>query len=145
MAAAGRVARGAAQVGLGAGLLYAGVGHLTTLRREFRAQVPPWLPVDPDTVVVASGIVEIGLGAALLTMWRQPLRAWVGALTALFFVAVFPGNIAQFVEQRDAFGLDTDTKRAVRLAFQPALVVWAIAATDARTTLRPADGHEGED
>lgn len=80
------------------------------------------------------GIVEIGLGAALL-LWRQPLRAWVGALTALFFIAIFPGNIAQFVEQRDAFGLDTDTKRAVRLLFQPALIAWAIAATDARDTL----------
>lgn len=145
MASAGRISRGAAQIGLGAGLGYAGVGHLTTLRREFRAQVPPWLPVDPDTVVVASGIVEIGLGAALLMVWRQPLRAWVGALTALFFVAVFPGNISQFVEKRDAFGLDTDTKRAVRLAFQPALVVWAIAATDARRTLRPTDGEPDED
>ena len=139
MATAGQTGRVAAQIGLGAALGYAGVGHLTKLRREFRAQVPPWMPVDPDTVVVASGIVEIGLGAALLMVWRQPLRAWVGALTALFFVAVFPGNIAQFVEQRDAFGLDTDTKRAVRLAFQPALIAWAVAATDARRTLAPPD------
>lgn len=145
MASGGRVGRVAAQIGLGTMLGSAGVGHLTTLRREFRAQVPPWLPVDPDTVVVASGIVEIGLGAALLVLWRQPLRAWVGALTALFFVAVFPGNIAQFVEKRDAFGLNTDAKRAVRLAFQPALVVWAIAATDARRTLRPADDHRDDD
>ena len=140
--AAGRMGRAAAQVGLGAFLGYAGVGHLTKLRREFRAQVPPWLPVDPDTVVVASGIVEVGLGAALLLLWRQPLRAWVGALTALFFIAIFPGNIAQFVEKRDAFGLDTDTKRAVRLLFQPALIAWAIAATDARRTLLDdADQH----
>lgn len=135
MATAADISRAAAQIGLGAGLGYAGVGHLTTLRREFRAQVPQWFPADPDTVVVASGIVEIGLGAALLLLWRQPLRAWVGALTALFFIAIFPGNIAQFVEKRDAFGLDTDTKRAVRLAFQPALIAWAIAATDARRTL----------
>lgn len=135
MATAGQVARVAAQGGLGAFLGYAGVGHLTTLRREFQAQVPSWVPVDPDAVVVASGIVEIGLGAALLTMWRQPLRAWVGALTALFLIAIFPGNVAQFVEGRDAFGLDTDTKRAVRLLFQPVLVAWAIAATDARRTL----------
>ena len=135
MAAAG-AARAAAQVGLGAFLGYAGIGHLTTLRREFQAQVPPWIPLDPDVVVVASGIIEVGLGAALLTMWRQPLRAWVGALTALFFLAVFPGNIAQYVEKRDAFGLDTDTKRAVRLVFQPVLMAWAIAATDGRRTLR---------
>lgn len=142
MATAERVVRGAAQIGLGAFLGYTGVAHLTTLRREFRAQVPPWMPVDPDTVVVASGIVEVGLGAALLLLWRQPLRAWVGALTALFFIAIFPGNIAQFIEKRDAFGLDTDTKRAVRLLFQPVLIGWAIAATDAWRTLRPAEGDQ---
>lgn len=136
MAQAAQVGRGVAQAGLGAALAAAGTGHLTNLRREFRAQVPPWLPVDPDVVVVASGIVEIGLGAALLLLWRQPLRAWVGALTALFFIAIFPGNIAQFVEQRDAFGLDTDLKRGVRLLFQPALVAWALVATDALPTLR---------
>jgi uncharacterized membrane protein len=139
VATTGRIGRAAAQVGLGGFLGFAGSAHLSSLRREFQAQVPSWVPVDPDTVVVASGIVEIGLGAALLTMWRQPLRAWVGALTALFFIAIFPGNIAQFVEGRDGFGLDTDTKRAVRLLFQPVLVAWAIAATDARRTLRPAD------
>lgn len=140
MAAAGRVGRAVAQVGLGAGLAAAGVGHLTTLRREFQAQVPSWVPVDPDTVVVVSGIVEIGLGAALLLVWRQPARAWVGALTALFLVAIFPGNVAQYVEGRDAFGLETDTARAVRLAFQPLLVLWAVVATDARRTLRPGGG-----
>lgn len=144
MAAAGQLGRVAAQLGLGTLLVSAGVGHLTFQRREFQAQVPPWVPLDPDTVVVASGIVEIGLGGALLVLWRQPLRAWVGAVVALFFIAVFPGNIAQYVEERDAFGLDTDTKRAVRLAFQPVLVAWAIAATDARRTLRP-DGDESSD
>ena len=136
MAGTASIGRGAAQAGLGAALGAAGIGHLTNLRREFRAQVPPWLPVDPDVVVVASGIVELGLGASLLLLWRQPLRAWAGALTALFFIAIFPGNIAQFVEQRDAFGLDTDLKRGVRLLFQPALVAWALVATDALRTLQ---------
>lgn len=135
---AGRIARAAAQVGLGAALAFAGLSHLTTQRQEFQAQVPPWVPLDPDVVVLASGVVEIGLGAALVVTWRQPLRAWVGAGTALFFVAIFPGNIAQYMEQRDAFGLNTDTQRAVRLAFQPLLVAWAIVATDAWRTLRPA-------
>ena len=59
----------------------------------------------------------------------------VGAVVAAFFVAVFPGNIAQFTERRDAFGLDSDTKRFVRLLFQPVLVVAAVAATDARRVL----------
>jgi len=120
-----------AQAGLGAVLAGAGVGHLTVLREEFQAQVPPWVPLDADFVVLASGAVEIGLGGALLLAWRQPARAAVGAATAAFFVAIFPGNIAQFVEHRDAFGLDTDLARGARLLFQPVLVAWALLATDA--------------
>lgn len=131
MADWGRVARAAAQVGLGAALVGAGTGHLTTLRREFQAQVPAWVPMDPDTVVVVSGVAEIGLGAALLVTWRQPARALVGAGAAAFFIAIFPGNIAQFVEGKDGFGLDTDLKRALRLPFQPVLVAWALLGTDA--------------
>jgi len=131
MVAAGRIVRSAAQAGLGAALLGAGVGHLTTLRREFQAQVPNWVPIDADTVVVASGLAEIGLGTALLVTWRQPARAVVGASAAAFFIAIFPGNIAQFVEGKDGFGLDTDLKRAARLPFQAVLVAWALAGTDA--------------
>jgi uncharacterized membrane protein len=123
------VLRSLGQGALGAVLLTAGAGHLTTKRREFQAQVPSWLPLDPDRVVVASGFVELGLGAALLTTWRQPARRRLGRLVAGFFVGVFPGNVAQFVERRDGFGLDTDGKRAVRLLGQPALVAWALAAT----------------
>ena len=122
-----------AQAALGAAMLTAGTGHLTVQRQEFQAQVPPWFPADPDLVVVLSGIVEIGLGAALLTVWHQPWRRRLGLLLALFFVAVLPGNIAQLTEHRDAFGLDTDTKRAVRLLFQPLLVLWALAATKPAT------------
>ncbi|MDO9589978.1 MAG: DoxX family membrane protein, partial [Microcella sp.] len=79
---------------LGAALLFAGIGHLTVGREEFLAQVPPWLPIDPDLVVVGSGVVEIALGLALIVLgrWRVP----VGWLVALFFLAIFPGNIAQF-------------------------------------------------
>ena len=121
--------RSVAQVVLGAVMLTAGTGHLTVQREEFQAQVPPWFPADPDLVVVLSGVVEIGFGAAMLTVWHQPWRRRLGLLLALFFVAVFPGNIAQLTEHRDAFGLDTDTKRAVRLLFQPLLVLWAWLST----------------
>ncbi|MEV4510265.1 hypothetical protein AB0K00_15025 [Dactylosporangium sp. NPDC049525] len=124
------------QVLLGALLLAAGTAHLTLARAEFQAQVPSWVPLDPDLVVVASGVVELTLGVALLMVWRQPARGILGAVTAAFFIAVFPGNIAQFAEHKDGFGLDTDAKRAVRLAFQPLLVVWALAATGAVRTLR---------
>ncbi|MBE2314641.1 hypothetical protein DVA67_001545 [Solirubrobacter sp. CPCC 204708] len=109
----------------------AGTGHLTFQREEFQAQVPPWVPIDEDLTVLLSGAVEIGLGAALLVTWKQPRRALAGAALAAFYVAIFPGNIAQYTEHRDAFGLDTDTKRLARLFFQPLLIAWALAATDA--------------
>jgi uncharacterized membrane protein len=132
-----RRARGAiGQLALGAALLTAGTGHLTKLRREFRAQVPSWFPADADSVVVVSGVVELALGAALLGTWKQPARAVVGATAAAFFVAIFPGNIAQYTGHVDAFGLDTDAKRAIRLVFQPVLVAWALASTDAVRVLR---------
>jgi uncharacterized membrane protein len=114
---------------LGVALLFAGIAHLTNQREEFQAQVPPWLPLDPDFVVVASGIVEIGLGLALILLHRY--RVPVGWLVAAFFVAIFPGNISQYVTGTDAFGLDTDRARFIRLFFQPVLVVWALWSTGA--------------
>lgn len=112
---------------LGSAMVLAGTAHLTVAREEFQAQVPGWFPLDEDLTVLGSGVVEIGLGAAMLAAPRAR-RPLVGALLAAFFVAIFPGNIAQYVEHRDAFGLDTDTKRLVRLFFQPLLVVWALWA-----------------
>ncbi|WP_262851285.1 DoxX family protein [Mumia quercus] len=117
------------RLALGAFLLFAGISHLTFARREFLAQVPDWVPLDGDTVVIASGFVEIGLGGALLGLPGK--RVAVGWLTAAFFVAVFPGNISQYVTHTDAFGLDTDRARAIRLLFQPLLVLWALWATAA--------------
>lgn len=135
---AGAVASiGAAQhtlrVLLGVFLLIAGISHLTWEREEFRAQVPSWLPLDVDLVVIVSGVVEIALGAALLLLARE--RVLVGLVVAVFFVAIFPGNIAQFVERRDAFGLDTDLARGIRLLFQPVLVLWALWSTGASAAL----------
>ena len=114
---------------LGATLALAGTAHLTFARREFQAQVPPWVPMDPDTVVLASGVVEIALGAGTLALPRQRVR--MGLVLAAFFVAVLPGNIAQYTQHRDAFGLDTDAKRFVRLLIQPLLVAWALWSTGA--------------
>ena len=109
-------------------LTYAGTTHLASNRQEFQAQVPTWLPLDPDFVVIASGIVEIILGISLLTLWRY--RTQVGLTVALFFILIFPGNINQYVNQIDAFGLNTDRERLIRLFFQPALVLWALWSTD---------------
>jgi uncharacterized membrane protein len=114
---------------LGASLLFAGISHLTVARTEFLAQVPTWLPVNADLVVVVSGIAEIALGLALIFLVKQ--RAWVGLATAAFFILIFPGNISQYVNQIDAFGLDTDQARFTRLFFQPVLVLWALWSTDA--------------
>jgi uncharacterized membrane protein len=114
----------AARVLLGSAMVGAGVLHLTSQRQEFRAQVPSWFPVDEDLTVVTSGVVEIALGAAFVALPRQ--RRLVGGLLAAFFVAIFPGNVAQYVEGVDAFGLETDRARLVRLFFQPVLVAWAL-------------------
>ena len=115
--------RKATQILLGATLIYTGTLHLTTRRMEFQAQVPTWLPLSPDFVVIASGFVEIALGLALLSLRR---RREVGIATALFFIAIFPGNINQYIHGINAFGLDTDRARAIRLLFQPLLVLWAL-------------------
>ncbi|MBJ7332120.1 MAG: hypothetical protein JHC95_19635 [Solirubrobacteraceae bacterium] len=124
------------QAWLGLTLLGTGTAHLTVQREEFQAQVPPWAPFSPDFIVVASGVAELALGAALVTQWKQPRRAWTGAITAAFFLAIFPGNIAQFTGKVDAFGLDSDLKRALRLPFQPVLIAWALASTEAIRTIR---------
>jgi uncharacterized membrane protein len=119
--------RNMGQVILGIALTYAGTTHLTSSRQEFQAQVPTWLPLDADFVVIASGIVEIILGLALLTLWRY--RSQVGLIVAIFFILIFPGNINQYVNGIDAFGLDTDQARLTRLFFQPVLVIWALWST----------------
>ena len=114
---------------LGAFLVFAGTLHLTLARAEFLAQVPTWLPVNGDLVVVLSGIAEIALGLALILLVKQ--RVLVGLAAAAFFVLIFPGNISQYVNRIDAFGLNTDQARFVRLFFQPVLVIWALWATGA--------------
>ncbi len=119
---------------LGGALIVAGIGHLTTQRSEFRAQVPGWFPIGEDLVVIVSGIVEIALGAALIALPRH--RVVVGTIAAAFFVVIFPGNIAQWTEGVDAFGLDTDAQRFARLFFQPVLVIWALGATGAWQSFR---------
>ena len=122
------------QMVLGFALANAGIGHLTTSRTEFQAQVPSVFADYADFVVLASGVVEIALGFGLIALWQY--RVQIGWLVALFFVAIFWGNISQYVNGVDAFGLDTDTKRLVRLFFQPLLVMWALLSTGAWSALR---------
>ena len=124
-----KIAQRISQVVLGVALAYAGIGHLTTNRTEFQAQVPTILKSIADFVVLASGVVEIVLGLSLIFLWRY--RVAVGWVVAAFFVAIFPGNISQYVNQVDAFGLDSDRARFIRLFFQPLLVIWALWSTGA--------------
>ncbi|MEY3846025.1 MAG: hypothetical protein RJA66_292 [Actinomycetota bacterium] len=119
---------------LGAALIFAGISHLTFARATFQAQVPTWLPLDADFVVLASGVVEISLGLALASLGRH--KALVGIVTALFFIAIFPGNISQFLTHTDAFGLNTDEARLIRLFFQPILVLWALWSTGGWAQIR---------
>ncbi|KGN37321.1 DoxX family protein [Knoellia aerolata] len=114
------------RIGLGAVMALVGLTHLTVGREDFRAQVPSWVPVSEDLVVVGSGVAEVALGVALLALPQQ--RRLTGLALAAFYVVIFPGNVAQYVEGVDAFGLDTDTKRLVRLFFQPVLVAAAVYA-----------------
>jgi uncharacterized membrane protein len=114
---------------LGVFMVLAGIGHLTFQRKEFQAQVPNWVPIDKDATVLLSGVAEIMLGLALIAYAKR--RAQVGILLALFFVAVFPGNVAQYLNHRDAFGLNSDKARLSRLFFQPVLILWALWSTGA--------------
>jgi uncharacterized membrane protein len=129
------------QMALGFALAYAGIGHLTTSRQAFQAQVPTLLKDYADFVVLASGVVEIALGVGLVALWKY--RVQMGLLAAAFFVAIFWGNISQYINQVDAFGLDTDTKRFVRLLFQPVLVAWALISTGAWASVRSTMGRFG--
>lgn len=121
------MARTIARIALGAFMLFAGVGHLTFGRQEFQAQVPESIPVPPDLTVLVSGVVEIALGLAMIFLTKR--RAVVGVALAVFFILIFPGNIAQWIHHRDAFGLDSDQARFIRLFFQPVLIAWALWST----------------
>lgn len=123
-----------ARVALGGALIFAGLGHLSFSRVDFQAQVPDWVGLDKNLVVILSGLVEVALGVALIVVRRR--RALLGLAAGLFFIAVFPGNISQFIDGHDAFGLDSNSARRTRLFFQPVLVAWAWWSTNALASVR---------
>ncbi|GLB49790.1 membrane protein [Neptunitalea sp. Y10] len=110
-------------------MVLAAIGHMTFQREEFQAQVPDWVPLSKDFVVIASGIAELLLGGAMVFYYKK--KVYVGIALAIFYVLIFPGNIAQYVNHTDAFGLDTDKARLIRLFFQPVLILWALWSTGA--------------
>lgn len=128
------VVRGVGRWSLTAMLATTGIGHLSWGRRGFRITVPDWavrmLRLDKDAIVVASGVVELVLAAALAFFPRQRRR--VGWTVAAFFIAVFPGNVHQWRTGRSAPLLDNDRRRFIRLLLQPVLVMWALWSTSER-------------
>jgi uncharacterized membrane protein len=123
-----------ARIVLGLFMVYASVGHFTFLRQEFQAQVPEWIPISKDAVVIISGIFELSLGLGMVFLTKQKVR--IGIALAIFYILIFPGNIAQYINGTDAFGLDTDRERLIRLFFQPVLILWALWSTGALRYLR---------
>ena len=109
---------------LGCLLVFTGTGHLSFLHDGYLSQVPGWVPVDADLVVSLSGVFEILLGLSLLFLTRY--RIAVGWVAAIFFICIFPGNYAQYVNQDPAFGLDSDAARFTRLFLHPLLVIWPL-------------------
>ena len=123
-----------ARIVLGLLMAFAGFGHLSFHREEFQAQVPDWIPLSKDAVVITSGIFELVLGLGMIFWSRQ--KVIIGLSLAIFYILIFPGNIAQYVNKTDAFGLDTDQARLIRLFFQPVLVLWALWSSGALRYLR---------
>ncbi|MBX7180691.1 MAG: hypothetical protein K1X82_01165 [Bacteroidia bacterium] len=109
-------------------ILFAGIGHLSFFRQEFQAEVPTWLPFDKDWVVLVSGWMELFIGFGMLFLPK--LRPYFGIGLAIFLILVFPGNINQYYYDINAFGLDTESKRLIRLLFQPILIYWALWSMD---------------
>lgn len=114
---------------LGIFMITAAMGHFTFQRTDFQAQVPNWVPMDKDLVVILSGIVEMAIGLAIIFLTRYKIQIGIGL--ALFYVLVFPGNIAQYLNATDALGMNTDQARLIRLFFQPVLILWALWSTGA--------------
>jgi len=119
---------------LGIFMIVAAFGHFTFQRQDFQAQVPNWIPLDKDLIVILSGIVEISLGLSMIFLTKYKVQ--VGMALAIFYVLIFPGNIAQYINGTSAFGLDTDQARLMRLFFQPVLIFLALWSTGALRYLK---------
>src|SRR6187402_2328202 len=78
---------------------------------------------------ILSGIVELAIGFALIFLTRY--KTLIGIGLAIFYVLVFPGNIAQYLNGTDALGMNTDQARLIRLFFQPVFILWALWSTGA--------------
>lgn len=116
------------RVGMGLIMIIAGIGHFTFFRETFQVQVPDFVPFSKDFTVLASGVVEIAFGLAMVFLVKK--KRYIGLILAIFYVLIFPGNIHQYTEQLDGFGLNTDAKRLGRLFMQAVLIFLTLYSTE---------------
>lgn len=114
---------------LGLFLIFAGYLHMTQASSQYALIVPSWIPIEPNIVVFISGLVEIALGLALILLTKYTV--YIGWVTAIFFILIFPANIYQYVNEVNAFGMQDDSSRLTRLFFQPIFIIWALISTGA--------------
>lgn len=107
------------RLALALGMTVAGVAHLVD-PTPFVQHLPEWVP-QREPLVLLTGLIEIGLGLALLA--PQPYRRLVGLLVAAYLVAVFPGNIYVAVAGVEVDGQPGGVYPWLRLLFQP-LFIW---------------------
>jgi uncharacterized membrane protein len=121
-----RSARRAARIGMATAMVFAGVAHWV-MPTPFVQHLPPWVPA-AEALVLVTGVVEIGLGVALLL--RQPWRRRAGLALAAYLVAVFPANVYVAVAGIEVEGQPGGWYPWLRLPFQVLFVAWALWSTE---------------
>ena len=119
-----------ARRGLAAAMVAAGVAHLAG-PEPFVQHLPDWVPAR-EALVYLSGVVEIGLGLALVTFADR--RAAAGRLLTLFLVAVWPANVYVAVAGVDVDGQPGGAYAWIRLPFQALFIAWALWSTRVPST-----------
>ena len=120
-----RSARRAALLGMATAMVFAGAAHWL-MPTPFVQHLPPWVPA-AEALVLVTGVIEVGLGAALLL--RQPWRRRAGLALAAYLVAVFPANVYVAVADVAVDGQPGGWYPWLRLPFQVLFIAWALWST----------------
>ncbi len=105
-------------------MFVSGYGHLFLAAEEIELIVPDWSPLSPKVMVIVTGYIEIIIGLAFIFLRSEiDLVGWV---LVVFLILVFPGNLYQYHNEIDAFGLNTSNKRLARLFLQPLIILWVL-------------------
>ena len=105
-------------------MFVSGYGHLFLAAEEIELLVPAWSPISPKAMVIVTGYIEITIGLAFIFL-RSKIHI-VGWILVVFLILVFPGNLYQYSNEIDAFGLNTPGKRLARLFLQPFIILWVL-------------------